>query len=137
MSRPRTFDEDQVLEGAVDLFHERGFAGVSVPDIVDRLGICRQSLYAAFGDKRGLYLKALARWGEREVDAKVALLCAAMQRWGKGRIERMDDRILAEVAPDETLELVEIQTGFPGVVSGIRVEEPTLDVVYETLVGAA
>jgi Cu-processing system ATP-binding protein len=70
-------------------------------------------------------------------DAKVALLCEAMQRWGKGRIERVGDRILAEVAPDETLELVDIQTGFPGVVSGIRVEEPTLDVVYDTLLGAA
>ena len=70
-------------------------------------------------------------------DAKVALLCEAMQRWGKGRIERIGDRILAEVAPDETLELVDIQTGFPGVVSGIRVEEPTLDIVYDTLVGAA
>jgi hypothetical protein len=32
---------------------------------------------------------------------------------------------------------VDIQTGFPGVVSGIRVEEPTLDVVYDTLLGAA
>lgn len=74
MSRTRTFDEDQVLEGAVDLFHERGYAGVSIPDIVDRLGICRQSLYSSFGDKRGLYLRALERWGEREVDAKVALL---------------------------------------------------------------
>lgn len=74
MSRPRTFDEDQVIEGAVELFHERGYAGVSVPDIVDRLGICRQSLYSSFGDKRGLYLRALERWGEREVDARVELL---------------------------------------------------------------
>jgi hypothetical protein len=60
-----------------------------------------------------------------------------MRKWGKGRIERVGDRILAEVAANETLELVEIQSGFPGVVRGIRVEEPTLDVVYDKLLGAA
>jgi Cu-processing system ATP-binding protein len=70
-------------------------------------------------------------------DAKVELLCEAMRKWGKGRIERVGDRILAEVAANETLELVEIQSGFPGVVRGIRVEEPTLDVVYDKLLGAA
>jgi Cu-processing system ATP-binding protein len=70
-------------------------------------------------------------------DAKVGLLCEAMRKWGKGRIERVDDRILAEVASDETLELLEIQSGFAGVVRGIRVEEPTLDVVYDKLLGAA
>lgn len=69
--------------------------------------------------------------------AKVELLCEAMRKWGKGRIERVGDRILAEVASDEILELVEIQSGFPGVVRGIRVEEPTLDVVYDELLGAA
>ena len=70
-------------------------------------------------------------------DTKVELLCEAMRKWGKGRIERLGDRILAEVAADETLELVEIQSGFPGVVRGIRVEEPTLDVVYDKLLGVA
>ena len=50
---------------------------------------------------------------------------------------QVDDRILAEVASDEILELVEIQSGFPGIVRGIRVEEPTLDVVYDELLGAA
>jgi Cu-processing system ATP-binding protein len=70
-------------------------------------------------------------------DAKVELLCEAMRKWGKGQIERVGDRILAEIASDETLELVEIQSGFPGVVRGIRVEEPNLDVVYDKLLGAA
>lgn len=76
MSRPRTFDEAEVLEGAVQLFREQGFEGTSVPLIIERLGICRQSLYKAFGDKRGLYLRALERWGEREIDAKLTLLGA-------------------------------------------------------------
>lgn len=74
MARPRSFDEDKVLEGAVSLFHEKGYDGTSVPELSRRLGICRQSLYQAFGDKRGLYLKALQRWGEREVEPRMRLL---------------------------------------------------------------
>jgi len=68
---------------------------------------------------------------------KVDLLCDAMRKWGRGRIEAMEDRILAEVPSDAILEIVDIQGGFPGVVSGIRVEEPTLDRVYDRLLGAA
>jgi TetR/AcrR family transcriptional repressor of nem operon len=74
VARPRQFDEEQVLEGAMGLFQRHGFEGVSVPMLSEELGICRQSLYSIFGDKRGLYLRALQRWGERQVDAKVAVL---------------------------------------------------------------
>jgi len=74
MARPRSFDEAQILEGAMLAFRERGYEGTSVPWLIDKLGICRQSLYTVFGDKHGLYLKALERWGQREVDAKLALL---------------------------------------------------------------
>jgi TetR/AcrR family transcriptional repressor of nem operon len=74
VARPRTFDEAEVLEGAVEVFREKGYDGTSVPELIDRLGICRQSLYTAFGDKHGLYLRALERWGQREVEAKLALL---------------------------------------------------------------
>ena len=68
---------------------------------------------------------------------KVELLCDAMRKWGRGRIERSDDQILAEVPSDAILEMVKIQSQFPGVVVGIRVEEPTLDLIYDKLLGAA
>jgi Cu-processing system ATP-binding protein len=70
-------------------------------------------------------------------DARAGLLCEAMRKWGKGKIERHTDHILCELPQDAILELVEIQSGFPGVVVGIRVEEPTLDLVYDQLLGAA
>jgi TetR/AcrR family transcriptional regulator, transcriptional repressor for nem operon len=74
MARPRNFDEAQVLDGAVALFREHGYEGTSVPELTAKLGICRQSLYATFGDKRSLYLKALENYGRREIDGKLALL---------------------------------------------------------------
>ncbi len=71
MARPRNYDEDQVLQGAVALFRGRGYERTSVPDLIDELGICRQSLYNTFGDKHGLYLMALDRYGQLEVDTKL------------------------------------------------------------------
>lgn len=74
MPRPRSFDEDAVLEGAVRIFQECGLEGASIPQITERLGICRQSLYNAFGGKKALFLKALDLYGQREIDAKLRLL---------------------------------------------------------------
>lgn len=76
MARPRTFDEDEVLDQAVEIFRERGFDGVSLPQLTERLGICRQSIYSVFGDKRGLYFRALERWRQQEIDAKLQVLDA-------------------------------------------------------------
>jgi TetR/AcrR family transcriptional repressor of nem operon len=68
MSRPKSFDEEAVLDRAVKLFQERGYEATSISDLETHLGIGRQSLYNTFGDKRALYLKALGRYraGVRE-----------------------------------------------------------------------
>lgn len=60
--RPREFDEDEVVTAARDLFWERGYEATSVQDLVDELGLTRGSLYGAFGDKRGLFARALDRY---------------------------------------------------------------------------
>src|SRR6185436_6859072 len=62
MPRPKSFDEDAVLEQAVQLFQERGYEGTSLADLETHLGLGRQSLYNAFGDKQTLFLKALERY---------------------------------------------------------------------------
>lgn len=62
MPRPKSFDEDAVLDQAVQLFWERGYEGTSLADLETHLGLGRQSLYNAFGDKQALFLKALERY---------------------------------------------------------------------------
>jgi TetR/AcrR family transcriptional regulator, transcriptional repressor for nem operon len=62
MARPKSFDEDAVLDQAVQLFRERGYEGTSLADLETHLGLGRQSLYNSFGDKHGLFLKALDRY---------------------------------------------------------------------------
>ncbi|MFE9299364.1 TetR/AcrR family transcriptional regulator [Streptomyces niveus] len=61
MGRPRGFDEDQVIRAAVVLFSHRAYDSVSVDDLVEHVGVHRNSLYKTFGSKRGLYLAALRR----------------------------------------------------------------------------
>ncbi|WP_131738992.1 TetR/AcrR family transcriptional regulator [Actinomadura roseirufa] len=62
MARTKEFDPDAALRRALDLFWERGYEATSMADLVERLGIARASIYATFGGKRELYLKALGRY---------------------------------------------------------------------------
>ncbi len=59
MARPREFNEAQVVQDAMGVFWEKGYAQTSVQDLVEATGLHRGSLYGAFGDKRGLYFAAL------------------------------------------------------------------------------
>lgn len=63
--RPRSFDAGEVLGAATERFRTRGYAGTSLDDLVDATGLQRPSLYAAFGDKRALYLASLERTIDR------------------------------------------------------------------------
>lgn len=62
MPRSKSFDVDEALERAVDLFWVNGYAATSVADLVDHLGINRGSLYSTFGSKQKLYELALERY---------------------------------------------------------------------------
>ncbi|MEV5747068.1 TetR/AcrR family transcriptional regulator [Actinoallomurus sp. NPDC052308] len=57
--RPRSFDRDKALEGAIAVFWEHGYDATSIAMLTKALGIGAPSLYAAFGDKRALFLEAL------------------------------------------------------------------------------
>jgi AcrR family transcriptional regulator len=57
--RPRSFDREQALEAAMEVFWRRGFDGTSISDLTEAMGINPPSLYAAFGDKEKLYLEAV------------------------------------------------------------------------------
>ncbi|WP_436536379.1 TetR/AcrR family transcriptional regulator [Actinoplanes sp. HUAS TT8] len=59
MARPRAFDEQTVLDAAVRQFRTGGYAGTSLDDISAATGVGRGSLYASFGDKHTVFIKAL------------------------------------------------------------------------------
>ncbi|MDG9721285.1 MULTISPECIES: TetR/AcrR family transcriptional regulator [unclassified Streptomyces] len=64
MARTKEFDPDAALRAAIELFWRRGYEATSMSDLVEHLGIGRASIYATFGNKHELYLKALARYEE-------------------------------------------------------------------------
>ncbi|MFI7386391.1 TetR/AcrR family transcriptional regulator [Streptomyces sp. NPDC049813] len=64
MARTKEFDPEAALQSALELFWQRGYEATSVADLVEHLGIGRASLYATFGTKHELYLKALDRYTE-------------------------------------------------------------------------
>lgn len=67
MPRPREFDRDAALDKAMKLFWEKGFAATSTDSLLAEMGIGRQSLYNAFGDKRQLYLEVLRSYQQMSV----------------------------------------------------------------------
>jgi TetR/AcrR family transcriptional regulator, transcriptional repressor for nem operon len=60
--RPRNFDVDAAVERAMDVFWSRGYHAAALPDLLRATGLSRGSLYAAFGDKHSLFLRALDRY---------------------------------------------------------------------------
>ncbi|WP_026971193.1 TetR/AcrR family transcriptional regulator [Aliagarivorans marinus] len=57
--RPKKLEREDVLLRAIDVFWKKGFDGASVKDLTDAIGVKSPSLYADFGDKRGLYLASI------------------------------------------------------------------------------
>src|ERR1700690_2615544 len=57
--RPRAYDPQTALHRATDRFWRSGYSSTSLDEICAATGMNRPSLYAAFGDKHTLYLKAL------------------------------------------------------------------------------
>jgi TetR/AcrR family transcriptional repressor of nem operon len=67
MARPRSFEPEAALHAIKCVFWEKGYEGTSMRDIEAETGLNKQSLYRLFGDKRGMYLRALADYEEREL----------------------------------------------------------------------
>lgn len=97
MARFKTFDTDEALERATELFWANGFEGTSIQDLEGRMGIQRGSLYHAFGDKQRLFLAALDRYDQvvvrRLADklAQGASGLAAIRQFFQARVDAAQD----------------------------------------------
>jgi TetR/AcrR family transcriptional regulator, transcriptional repressor for nem operon len=89
--RPRSFDQDVVLDAAMRAFWVAGYEATSTEQLCAATGLLRGSLYNAFTSKHDLFLAALERYmaqraarlaealddGRSVRDAVAALLCDA------------------------------------------------------------
>ncbi|MGF1538690.1 MAG: TetR/AcrR family transcriptional regulator [Elainellaceae cyanobacterium] len=62
MPRPREFDEDVVLDSAMQIFWLRGYGSTSLTALIEATGLQKGSLYKAFKDKHSLFITALERY---------------------------------------------------------------------------
>ncbi|MFG2333380.1 TetR/AcrR family transcriptional regulator [Streptomyces sp. NPDC048604] len=74
MARPRQFDEDRVIDAAMDTFWRKGYEATSTRDLCESTGLGPSSLYNTFGGKRQLYLRALDRYYETAPADQLELL---------------------------------------------------------------
>lgn len=74
MARPREFDVDTALERAPDVLWSKGYEATSLDDLCEATDLSRSSLYAAFGSKRDLLLKAIDRYAEQRAPSIAAIL---------------------------------------------------------------
>ena len=62
IGRPAEFDREEALEKAMGLFWRNGYEATGLTELTNEMGIGRQSLHNAFGDKHSLFLQALQRY---------------------------------------------------------------------------
>ncbi|MFC5382491.1 TetR/AcrR family transcriptional regulator [Aquipuribacter nitratireducens] len=63
---------EQLIDVAVGVFAELGYAGGSIRDIADRAGVSHSTLIKHFGSKENLLVAVLAEWDRRTVQAGLA-----------------------------------------------------------------
>jgi AcrR family transcriptional regulator len=78
--RPLSFDRDAALEKAMLAFWESGYETTSISDLTAAMGVTAPSIYAAFGDKKRLFLEALRRYAGDPEDLEKAFATAPTAR---------------------------------------------------------
>lgn len=97
--RPRSFDRDEALECAIEVFWRHGYDATSVALLTGALGIGAPSLYAAFGDKKTLFLEALDRYNATY--GAFAVQALAEEPGARAAVERLlHDACAAYTRPD-------------------------------------
>ena len=125
--RPRNYDPQSALRRALETFWTYGYSGTSLDDLSAAMGMNRPSLYAAFGDKQALYLKALESYWDQALQAMRDLLA---------RDEPLPDALMRIY--DSALSLYFPSTGAPRGCFGIStaavesVAEPRIRAVFES-----
>jgi TetR/AcrR family transcriptional repressor of nem operon len=87
MARPKEFDPSEAMKEAMGAFWENGYHATSMNDLLSEMKLNRGSLYDTFGDKKTLFLAALAEYERQARQAFAAILekpgsaKAAIRQW--------------------------------------------------------
>ncbi len=76
MSRARSITDDVVLDRALAVFWQRGYAATSLRDLTRATGIGASALYHRFTDKDGLFVEVLRRYADQGLSERLLRLSA-------------------------------------------------------------
>jgi len=91
--RPRSFDRDQALRLAMQVFWNKGYEGTTMADLTAVIGVKAPSLYAAFGDKNALFREAVEYYSSTTAIGPMNAL-----KEGRGVREDLHNMLHASVA---------------------------------------
>ena len=118
MARQAEFDRDIVVTRATAVFWERGYGKTSVGDLVTATGLQPGSLYAAFGNKKGLFLEVIDQYN-RGFLARIGALREAPGR-SIDKLEGLLQQVVEEAVSGDAERgcltvnaLLEIETNHP------------------------
>lgn len=80
MPRPKSFSADDALDVATELFLQRGYTALVMREIAAALGLSRSSIYATWGNKLGLFVVILKRYGPSRAPGLSELCTASAPR---------------------------------------------------------
>ena len=100
MARTKDFDENEVLNKAMDLFWLKGYNATSMQDLVDGLGISRSSLYDTYGDKHTLFIKALETYQSQSAGKVCSIVSSSLP--AKETIRQILEFIVNGLLSDKT-----------------------------------
>ncbi|WP_411823141.1 TetR family transcriptional regulator [Leptospira sp. 'Mane'] len=71
MGRHKQFDREEVIEKAMHVFWEKGFAGASLKDIEMATGVFKSGLYSEFKDKDDLFIQTIHHYKQNHPSRKI------------------------------------------------------------------
>ena len=92
--RNKEFEQDEIVDAAMQVFWQLGYCATSIQDLVDGTGLSRSSLYNAFENKHGLYEHALRRYHDLTA-SNIALLQES------GSVRKLIQQLLLRIVNDE------------------------------------
>ncbi len=92
--RPREFDEEKVLLEIMQLFWRYGYEGTGLSEILKATGLGKASLYAAYGNKHSIYLRALGHYEALMVNGAVD----ALRDKSRPALSRLDTFLSSPIA---------------------------------------
>ena len=97
--RPREFSVEAVAGRAAEVFARKGLSGTSMDEVAAATGLYRTSLVAAFKDKRGVYLAALAAY---RAAGRQSMIAVFTQPTLRETLTRFFETALALYLPEES-----------------------------------